>query len=414
MTPSVAVLFDEPLALKTITATDGNIYSLPYVNDCYHCAQDRKVWIYTPWLDKLGLAMPVTTDDFHAVLKAFKEGDPNGNGRADELPLSSCLNSWNSDLDLALMNAFVFNPGEPYLSAHDGTVTAAYTQDGWKEGIRYLAQLYAGGLIDPEAFTQAPEQLQAKVNSSAGTRVGVAVGGSWGVFVNWLPDDPTQRWAEYALMPPLKGPGGMQISPFNPYLPYASGKYIITDKCKNPGIAFRLADALYDLEITVRSVSGVPGRDWRWANEGELGINGEQALWATIPQPPATGPRSVAWVQTGPSFRSADFQFREVLLDEGLRATNLDYITEQTLGPYRQPAAWVLPPMFFDEEQAQLVAEAEVTIVPFVKETFARLISGGANVDDEWEGYLAQLQSMGLDQYIGTYQATLDSQLGTA
>ena len=38
------------------------------------------------WLDKLGLKMPVTQEEFVDVLRAFKTQDPNGNGQADEIP----------------------------------------------------------------------------------------------------------------------------------------------------------------------------------------------------------------------------------------------------------------------------------------------------------------------------------------
>lgn len=403
-----------PLTTTVITAADGNIYSLPFVNDCFHCAQDRKLFIYGPWLDALGLAMPTTTDEFANVLTAFRDGDPNGNGEADELPLATCINSWNNQLDLTLMNAFVFNPGEPYLFLQEGQVTASYMTDGWKAGARYLAMLHAEGLIDPESFTQTAEQLQAKTSGEGPTRVGAAVGGSWGVFVTWDPNDPTQRWAEYRLVPALAGPDGVRISPYNPYLPYASGNFIITDKCQNPEIAFRWADGLYDLETTMRNVQGSLGASWRWAEDGELGIDGEPAIWAGIPGEPVAEAKSEGWIQTGPSFRSSRVRFGEVLADPGLRATNLDVITEEVLAPYRQPAEWWLPPMFFDEDQVTLVAEAQTTLVPFVQETLVRWITGQVDVDDDWENYLGQLESMGVQPYLEAYQSTWDAQQGAA
>ncbi len=77
-----------PQVKSLITLLDGKIYGLPHINDCYHCSMSQKMWVYKPWLDKLGLKVPETTDEFEAMLKAFKEKDPNGNGKADEIPLS--------------------------------------------------------------------------------------------------------------------------------------------------------------------------------------------------------------------------------------------------------------------------------------------------------------------------------------
>ncbi len=66
----------------------------------------QKLWIYKPWLDKLGLKMPETTEELYQVLKAFKEQDPNGNGQADELPLSTSKigDGWNNSFDLYFMD----------------------------------------------------------------------------------------------------------------------------------------------------------------------------------------------------------------------------------------------------------------------------------------------------------------------
>lgn len=77
-----------PQIKDLITMLDGKIYGLPHVNDCYHCSMAQKMWVYQPWLDKLGLEVPTTTEEFYQMLKAFKEQDPNGNGEADEIPLS--------------------------------------------------------------------------------------------------------------------------------------------------------------------------------------------------------------------------------------------------------------------------------------------------------------------------------------
>ena len=47
----------------------------------------RAFWIRTDWLDKLGLEVLQTVEEYEIVLRAFKTQDPNGNGEADEIPL---------------------------------------------------------------------------------------------------------------------------------------------------------------------------------------------------------------------------------------------------------------------------------------------------------------------------------------
>ena len=42
--------------------------------------------------------MPTTTEELKEVLIAFKTDDPNGNGKADEIPLSFIINHGGEDL----------------------------------------------------------------------------------------------------------------------------------------------------------------------------------------------------------------------------------------------------------------------------------------------------------------------------
>jgi putative aldouronate transport system substrate-binding protein len=59
-----------PAARVASTAPDGNIYSLPSINDCYHCTMSAKLWINNEWLETLGLEMPQTTEEYAEVLRA--------------------------------------------------------------------------------------------------------------------------------------------------------------------------------------------------------------------------------------------------------------------------------------------------------------------------------------------------------
>lgn len=101
-----------PAARVASTAPDGNIYSLPSINDCYHCTMSAKLWINQEWLETLGLEMPQTTEDYAEVLRAFKNEDPNGNGEADEVPLSgSATQGWHGSPDEFFMGSFIYHPG---------------------------------------------------------------------------------------------------------------------------------------------------------------------------------------------------------------------------------------------------------------------------------------------------------------
>jgi putative aldouronate transport system substrate-binding protein len=58
-----------------MTMPDGNIYYMPGFSSSLITRYVRQVmWINKGWLNELGLDIPVTTDDFRALLHAFNTG----------------------------------------------------------------------------------------------------------------------------------------------------------------------------------------------------------------------------------------------------------------------------------------------------------------------------------------------------
>lgn len=111
-------------------------------------------FINKTWLDKLGLSVPTTTEELTEVLRAFKNGDPNGNGLADEIPYEATF----ADVNTGLYNAFsAFGiPMNEYfvqLSA-DGKVLFMPEEDGFRACVEWLHSLCQEGLLDVESLTQ--------------------------------------------------------------------------------------------------------------------------------------------------------------------------------------------------------------------------------------------------------------------
>jgi putative aldouronate transport system substrate-binding protein len=68
---------------------------------------------------------------------------------------------------------------------------------------------------------------------------------------------------------------------------------------------------------------------------------------------------------------------------------------------------WI-PPLSFTQDEAQVIAEAEATIVPFVQQRFAEWVTGNRNVEEDWESYLEELNGLGVEEYVATYQQALE------
>ncbi|TVY11058.1 extracellular solute-binding protein [Paenibacillus cremeus] len=392
---------ENPYVKDLITAPSGKIYSLPQVNQCYHCSMPQKMWIYKPWLDKLGLKMPTTTEEFYQVLKAFKEKDPNGNGKADEIPYAGAI---TTKIDEFLMNAFLYND-KTHLFLNNGKVEVTFNKPEWKEGLIYLHRLYAEKLIAPQTFTQDANQLKQMGESPDVPILGSATALTMGVFTQFF--GKSNRWLEYVAVPPLKGPSGKQITAPNPW-GLAGGTFIITNKSKHPEAIFRWADAMYNREVTLDSVFGRPDQEWRWAKPEEIGINGKPAIWKRLANFGQV--QNIHWAQTGPSYRPNDLRLGEAI-DKGTMSqeTILFQETKDKYDPYQVKTENILQPLFFTSEQAAEIADLEKTIGDYVNEMMSRFITGDANIATDWDNYLKTLDGMNLKRYLQVYQTAYDS-----
>ena len=94
----------QPGAAKYVT--DGTkIAMLPSDRGKGYEVSGTHMFINKTWLDKLGLQMPTTWDELENVLDAFKTQDPNGNGKADEVPMNIRSLGFGLWSPLALMNS---------------------------------------------------------------------------------------------------------------------------------------------------------------------------------------------------------------------------------------------------------------------------------------------------------------------
>ncbi len=393
-----------PYVKDTITAPDGNIYAMPAPNEGFHAMFMQKMWIYKPWLDKLHLAMPTTTEEFYNVLKAFKTQDPNGNGKADEIPFSGSPTGYVTQVQNFLMNSFTYAPLS-WLAADNGKIEVPYNKPEWKEGLKYLHRLYADGLMDPQALTQDGNQLK-----QLGENPGVPILGAvstlhMGEFTQFFGE--SGRWKDYVAVPPLKGPGGVQVTPYDPYGVLNTGAYVITKDAKNPEAAFRLLDFMYNTETTLRSSYGRPGDEWDWAKEGELGINGEKAIWKPLKS--WGNVQNVHWSLSGPIFNPSSLRLAQVDDPANPLEKMLYTETKEKYDPYKAGLDRIVPPLYLSNEDSAEIADLQLTLHNRVNEMLVRSINGDVDIDKEWDSYVKSLDDMNLGHYLELYQKAYDA-----
>lgn len=404
--PHMQKMLDEyPLMRDLITMPDGNIYAMPNTDDFYEGRLPHKLWIWQPWLDAVGMDVPTTTDEFAAILTAFAEDDPNGNGTADEIPISGNLAGNTATFVPFIMNSFVYAGGDNYTYLNDGQVEVAYVQSEWREGLAYMATLYDAGLIAPEAFTQDANGFRQ--TNAEETLVGAFTDlAPWRAFPELYAND---RWTGWTPVPPLEGPTGMRVATYSPYAIGWFDGLILTSEARYPEVIFRWGEGMYEEEVTLRKYYGRPDQEWRYAEPGEVGINGKPAIWASLA---ASGgevdvPTEHSWMHVGPHYRSADFRNGQVVAGgiEGHPQASLYQYTVETGTPYAQDVEKVVPPLVFDESQATEVAGLQTSILNYVNEMIARFVTGDLDISTDWEDYLAEFEALNVDRYVEILQA---------
>ncbi|NGP45438.1 extracellular solute-binding protein [Bacillaceae bacterium SIJ1] len=256
--PNIQKVFEKRPDLKNVvTDPDGHIYSLP--NAIFHTDNNMipaAMYINKKWLDELNLEMPTTTDEFYEVLKAFRDNDPNGNGEADEIPLSflDMKHHFYSALPLAGAFGKSYPPWSNVWHVEDGEVSYAPALPENRDFLIYLNKLYKEGLIDQEIFTHNVSVYQSKLKSETPI-VGAFFG--WSDFATLGSTD-----TEYVELMPLEGPNGDRGWPIQDNN-YSVSAFSITSTNEQPEITMKWIDQVYDPLTSFQSDLGMIGTAWK-------------------------------------------------------------------------------------------------------------------------------------------------------
>lgn len=377
--------------LRYVTCYDGNIYGMfSYMESINNSYSGCRLMVYEPWLEKLGIAMPVTTDDFVNMLVAFRDQDPNGNGQADEIALMGYKDSVNTNLMRTLMNPFVYTQANYFIN-NDGVIEFAATQEGWKEGLIWIKSLFDQGLIDPLSLTQDQAQLTAIMSQEE-----TVVGALARISATHLGATDIRR-SEYVVLDPLQGPGGLRQSVLEPRLPGIG--MVITKNCKDPEAAFLLGDYMCSEDLSVWNRFGEENVNWEAPSADAIGAYQDLGYPARIKIISTWGVLQNAWwAQVGPYVLSSAWQ-------DGQAAENIEYNGAVAIGRSLKTTLEYTNPnpvagLVFNEEEQEIVNEFQSTINNYVQESFAQFITGAMDPEADFDRYVAEFEKMGLNEYM--------------
>lgn len=268
--PNIQKAFEDPLTKEKLpykmnikaelTAPDGNLYNIPVITA--GSAIGRVYAIREDWLNKLNLKMPETVDELYIALKAFKENDPNGNGKNDEIPL---MVQDGGTYYLMTMVNFYGAHQSLYLDKADDTIKYGLTEPEWKDGISFLNKLYKEGIFDKEFETSDSDRWKKLVSNNQVGMMYVWPAGGIGASNNELKKiDASYR---YVPMAPVKAPNGARFKDTSTAGSIISPRTSITATNKYPVETIKYLDFLFSDKGTELSSYGILGKHFSKVNE---------------------------------------------------------------------------------------------------------------------------------------------------
>ena len=140
------VMTQDPVALRAATI-DGKLWGIPLTDASVATAS--VLWVRQDWMDKLGIADPVSMDDVLEISRRFTEDDPDGNGVKDTIGLcvSKALFGASTSLQ-GFFNGYHAYPGIWF--ERDGKLVYGSAQPEMRAALLTLQKMYAEGQIDRE------------------------------------------------------------------------------------------------------------------------------------------------------------------------------------------------------------------------------------------------------------------------
>lgn len=385
--PNIKKLFDEnPLAKKSVTTSDGNIYALPTIYTNLPEGTDSNMrgffWINQKWLTELNLQMPDTPEEFLNVMRKFKEKKCTLQG-AYPLAIAGI-----DDL-LRVFNFFGLDLVNYWVQGgNDGKLEFGPQTEDFKAACSFLRTMYTEGLMNPNWSSFTPAQMNATGSS----------GDYYGCFVAAAPQYVVgfNKLYDYTTLDPIAAEGEEGF--WGALLPVQRGCFAITKQCQYPEAAIRWIDALYDLDAPYGQWAAIGKEDeeWTW-------VDGEKTAWkSTVSDHDYSKVMATTIIQTGDGMPYA--------VDEGFwgkQQTVSDTYTRPLRNRQMQYGEVGYPYVYFSAKELKEISGLATDINSYVNRFIASAISTDKYIEKNWETF-TQFRRLQLDRYLELLQIKYD------
>jgi len=397
MAPNYHAFMSDPAnaeIAKQVSLNDGRMYIFAKVFPDSRSMSYNGFIIRQDWLDKLELERPTTIEEWEAVLTAFKEGDPNGNGEADELPFVT--NGISNIRSFA--SAWKIRSGL-YPSLETGEITFGQLDPAYKEFLMVMADWYAKGLIDPEFAATDATTMQNKMTQNLGGSFKGATSGGLGRILNLMAD--VQPGYNLTGVKHPAADDGVIYTDNDPLCRAFVGQgAAISASTQNLEKVFELLDFCYSEEGNTLLNWGIEGESYA------IDADGNKYFTEYVTKNPDGLSMDQAVIHY--AFPASD---APVVNDYSARKLINYYLWQQD----EASKMWadcdyslLLPVLMASSEDSARLASIMNEVNTYVNEMETKFVMGRVSFD-EWDSFVDTLYSMGIEEAIEIQQRTYDA-----
>lgn len=333
---------------------NGKYYGIPF-----ETPGGSVTYVREDWLDRLGMEMPKTYDEFIEMLRRFKNEIPEC-----QVPITAAGLTTPTYLPEFLQGANM------NLARVDGTWVDGMLQDNMAEALTNLQTAYAEGLLDPEIVTNKTSNCRDQLYAGS-----VGVFNYWnGTWATRLTEGIHQNVPDAVLtpMPAIEGSN---------YLRNMPSVYCINGRLPEDKVASIFKYFIEYMndgdEGTVLFASGVEGVHWQQESDSIK-------MLPSLSNPEQTLVK--AW-------RGADAQIVPYKDPKKMvKTTELEDYTRELLDQYAIPQ--YIPPV------SKTLARIKSDLTLLKEETMAKIVMGDMTVEEGLNKYKTEAEMLGINDVI--------------
>lgn len=404
-------LTEEQLDYVVRTITDGDtekIYGVPTIETSTIDKRKYQPWINQTWLDKLGLPMPQSTEDLYNTLVAFKEAKLAGDSTialfgSEKSGGSAGVADW-------IINMFLYyHPDHRWQDYNgDGQLEYVYTQDAYREALKFLNKLYKEELLSNMVYTASSAEMKQITTPAGGEAM-------CGIFCGHLTIHCTmgnEVMYQYVPMPLWGNAVEGDLS--------CSLKSFVSADCDYPEEAFNVLMTLFSWEGSMRVRYGEYGVNWTDADPGSKSDMGLDAVYKLISDP-LTQQNTAHWgtiascfnhYAEGETAQIAENMDEWTMKKSAMHAESRRIFDEATKHNTIQDPCPTLVYTTEEKEQSEMIRTNLSSYTGKQEMAFITGIGDNADINNDahWQAFQDEMAKMGLADYQKLVQTAYERQ----